>query len=258
VQPEAEPAAERLRYHVGETVTGNDRGDRLGERARGVPGKGRRAQRRASDPRYGDAAQPFARGPIGIAEEFRHVVEPHHIGRQVRVDHQDRSFGIGQGTEVELIRQWITVGAGIAAHPGIDRHPVGGHGGGERADVVEQDIERRIGQPKHPQERLDHRLLQLIKRKIVAGDRIRPNLRGRRIDTAIGIHGLLRCCRTGRPSSYTTWVALASQGAGTFGRSRRTARPHRRPSRRTARADSRAGRNLCSLRPVDEQKASQA
>jgi hypothetical protein len=33
VQPEAEPAAERLRHHIGETVARDDRGDRLSERA---------------------------------------------------------------------------------------------------------------------------------------------------------------------------------------------------------------------------------
>jgi hypothetical protein len=124
-------------------------------------------------------------------------------------------------------------------------------GGRERADVVEQDIERRIGQPKHAQERLDHRLLQLIKREIAARDGIRPNVRGRRIDIAIGIHGLLRCCRTrAQPSSYTVLVALANRitGRGDLRRGAVDAEPHGQVG--APRPSSVANLNYCLFRPL--------
>jgi hypothetical protein len=57
--------------------------------------------------------------------------------------------------------------------------------------------------------------LQLIERGIAVRDAIRPNVRGRKIDIAIGIHGLLTCCRTrAPPSSCTVFVALANRVTG--------------------------------------------
>ena len=127
---------------------------------------------------------------------IRHVVEPLHIGRLARIDHQDRAFRIGQGAEIETIEQGIAIGvrvtAGAGMDVGIDHRAAPEHLGRERADVIEQHIERGVGQPKHPQQRLDQRLLQLVEREIAARGGI-----------TILVHGLLRCCRISRHRHLT-------------------------------------------------------
>src|SRR5262245_4986193 len=100
-----EPAAERLRNDIGQTVAGHNRGYRLAERNRNIPCKSHRPVCRTSDTRDGERMQGRAVGAVGITEKLGHLAKwRSDVGRRIGINDNDGAARVSQCGQIEGIK----------------------------------------------------------------------------------------------------------------------------------------------------------
>jgi hypothetical protein len=109
----------------------------------------------APNARDREGVERHAVRPVGVGEELAHVEKWRpHVGRRIGVDDDDGTAGIRRRREIERLQR-MRARCSVARGVGVDRRALFPQRPGQRADVVEDDIERGVGEPEHAQHRLD-------------------------------------------------------------------------------------------------------